>query len=104
MGQNPSLLWRSRLKESQEHGKLFRGFDRMWQMGRHIQQIARFQRAWLAGKRKLAFAGQDVDESMLRGCVLGQLLALGKAEKNQPRRGGPKQCTAYNPVWSKLCF
>jgi hypothetical protein len=46
-----------RLGEGQEHGKLFRCFDRVREVGRQVEQVVGLERMRFAGEGELAFAG-----------------------------------------------
>ena len=69
-----------RLEQREQHGELLGRFDRVRQVGRHIEEGARFEGMGLSRQGKLALAGQDLNQGVLRGGVLGQLLARIEAE------------------------
>ena len=76
----------------------------MGQIRRHIKQVAGFQGVRFAGERKFTFAGQNLDDRVLRGGVFGQFLSLGKAEQHHPRSGRAQERPAHDAVGGKLGF
>ncbi len=84
--------------QRQQHGKRFLRLHRVRQSRRHVQLIARAERARLALQEKLAASAEDLHQRMMRRCMLGQLLSLRKAEEHLPRAVRTKQRAADNPI------
>lgn len=81
---------------------MLRGLDGMWKVRRHVENIVLFERMRFAGQEEFAFAGQDLNERMLGGGVLGQFLALGKTEQDGPGIFRAQQSAAHNAIGREL--
>jgi len=86
---------RLRLGPGQQHGKLGRRFHRVWQIGRHIEQVAGFERVWFAHKRNITFAGQDLNCSVLRG---GGLRSIPGLRRSRTRLRVSSRCVPASPA------
>jgi len=93
-----------RCDEREQHGKRLFRFDGVAQIRRHEQQCSRFERVRFSVEIEFAFAGQNFNQRLLRGRVLGQFLSFGKSKDydSQIRRG--QQRATRDSVGRELCF
>ena len=87
-----------RLHQRQQHRKLFCRLHGVRQVGRHEKQVAALQVVRLAAQEKFALARQNLDQRLLGRGVLGQFLALGKAEQHDAAIGRAHQGPADDAV------
>ena len=70
----------------------------------HVEHVAFFQRVRFAGEKELAFTGKDLNQRVLRGGVLGQFLAFGKAKQDNAGIVRAQQRPADDAIGSKSGF